>query len=75
VRTALRTQLSPRHVPDFIVAIDAVPRTLNGKKLEVPIKRILMGTTRSEAISSGTLQNPSAVDALLEACSRLQVRS
>ena len=43
LRTALRTELSPRHVPDRIVAVPVVPRTLSGKKLEVPVKRILLG--------------------------------
>ncbi|MET0339823.1 MAG: acetoacetate--CoA ligase [Polyangiales bacterium] len=74
LRGALRTQLSPRHVPDHVLAVAEVPRTLNGKKLEVPIKRILMGTPRDAAIQPGTLQNPGAVDAVLEACERVKTR-
>ena len=43
LRKALRTELSPRHVPDRFVVVDAIPRTLNGKKCEVPVKKILAG--------------------------------
>ena len=64
---ALRSGVSPRHVPDDIVPIPEVPRTLSGKKLEVPIKRILMGAPRERVLNPGTLANPKAVDALLEA--------
>ena len=47
LRQALRTELSPRHVPDRFMSVDAIPRTLNGKKCEVPVKRILAGSTRN----------------------------
>jgi acetoacetyl-CoA synthetase len=62
----LRSALSPRHVPDEIVAVPAIPRTLSGKKLEVPVKRILMGAPPDEAASRGALMNPSALDAFVE---------
>jgi acetoacetyl-CoA synthetase len=62
----LRGGLSPRHVPDEIVAVPAVPRTLSGKKLEVPVKRILTGTPADEAASRGSLANPHALDAFAE---------
>jgi acetoacetyl-CoA synthetase len=61
LRRALRTELSPRHVPDRFVVVDAVPRTLNGKKCEVPIKRILAGVAQDRAVSRGALQNPDAL--------------
>jgi acetoacetyl-CoA synthetase len=67
IQATLRTAVSPRHVPDRIVTIPEVPRTLSGKKLEVPIKRILMGGSREKSINLGTLANPAAVDALLKA--------
>jgi acetoacetyl-CoA synthetase len=51
----LRTELSPRHVPDAIIAVPAVPRTLSGKKLEVPVKRILLGTPTDDAASRDAL--------------------
>jgi acetoacetyl-CoA synthetase len=58
---ALRTELSPRHVPDRIEAAPAIPRTLSGKKLEVPVKRILTGTPADEAASRGSLTDPDAL--------------
>ena len=57
----LRGELSPRHVPDEIVAVPAVPRTLSGKKLEVPVKRILTGTAADVAASRGSLANPDSL--------------
>ncbi|HLU57689.1 MAG TPA: acetoacetate--CoA ligase [Pseudonocardia sp.] len=62
LRRALRTQLSPRHVPDRFVVVDAIPRTLNGKKCEVPVKKILAGTPPERAVSRGALQNPEALE-------------
>jgi acetoacetyl-CoA synthetase len=61
LRAVLRTELSPRHVPDRFVVIDEVPRTLNGKKCEVPVKKILAGTDPSRAVSSGALRNPDSL--------------
>ncbi|MDQ2648242.1 MAG: acetoacetate--CoA ligase [Actinomycetota bacterium] len=61
--TALRTELSPRHVPDEVHAVPAVPRTLSGKKLEVPVKRILLGQAPDAVASSDALADPSALDA------------
>jgi len=58
----LRTHCSPRHVPDEIVAIAEVPRTLSGKALEVPVKRILMGVEVQRAVSRDSLQNPAALE-------------
>jgi acetoacetyl-CoA synthetase len=66
IRTALRTSLSPRHVPDRIVGVPGVPRTLSNKKLEVPIKRILTGTPPEVAASRGSLANPESLDAFVE---------
>jgi acetoacetyl-CoA synthetase len=62
IRAALRTELSPRHVPDMIEAVPAVPRTLSGKKLEVPVKRILDGAPPEVAASAGALVDPGALD-------------
>jgi acetoacetyl-CoA synthetase len=57
----LRTALSPRHVPDGIYQVAAVPRTLSGKKLEVPVKRILTGTPVESAAAKGALANPESL--------------
>lgn len=61
IATTLRRELSPRHVPDRIEAAPAIPRTLSGKKLEVPVKRILTGTPADEAASRGALTDPDAL--------------
>jgi len=60
----VRRDLSPRHVPDRIVAVSAVPRTMNGKKLEVPVKRLLQGAAPETVASRDTLANPAALDEL-----------
>ncbi len=57
----LRTSLSPRHVPDAIYQVEAVPRTLSGKKLEVPVKRILTGVSVDQAAAKGALANPESL--------------
>ena len=59
----LRGALSPRHIPDAIHGVPGIPRTLSGKKLEVPVKRILTGTPTDVAASRGALANPDSLDA------------
>jgi acetoacetyl-CoA synthetase len=59
----LRRSLSPRHVPDAIHEVSGIPRTLSGKKLEVPVKRILTGTPSDVAASRGALANPDSLEA------------
>ena len=62
IAAALRTQLSPRHVPDELHAVAKVPRTLSGKKLEVPVKRILLGQPADAVASKDALADPAALD-------------
>jgi acetoacetyl-CoA synthetase len=62
IRRRIREDCSPRHVPDEIRQISEVPRTLSGKVLEVPVKRILMGTPAEAAASRESLANPEALD-------------
>jgi acetoacetyl-CoA synthetase len=61
----LRADLSPRHVPDRIEAVPAIPRTLTGKKLEAPVKRILRGEPAEGVASRGALAQPEAIDAFV----------
>ncbi|MCI2423493.1 acetoacetate--CoA ligase [Saccharopolyspora sp. K220] len=63
---ALRTELSPRHVPNRFIVVDEVPRTLNGKKLEVPVKKILAGTPPERAVSRDALRNPASLDPFVQ---------
>jgi acetoacetyl-CoA synthetase len=62
----VRETCSPRHVPDEVCRIAEVPRTLSGKALEVPVKRILMGTPPEKAASRDSLANPAALDYFVE---------
>ena len=66
LRQALRTDLSPRHVPDRFVVVDAIPHTLNGKKCEVPVKRILSGVDPDRAVSRDALANPDSLDSFIQ---------
>lgn len=66
IRTALRDQLSPRHVPDAVVEIPIIPRNLTGKKLELPVKRILQGTPPEQVASPEALANPRSLNAIVE---------
>ena len=61
IQARIREDCSPRHVPDAIVAIDEVPRTLSGKVLEVPVKRILMGQPADSVASRDSLANPDSL--------------
>ncbi|HVM26124.1 MAG TPA: acetoacetate--CoA ligase [Mycobacteriales bacterium] len=66
LKKALRSHLSPRHVPDEITQIDAVPRTLNGKKLEVPVKRLLAGVPLEQAVSLGAVADVTTLQPFLD---------
>ncbi len=68
----VRSQCSPRHVPDEVFAIAEVPRTLSGKVLEVPVKRILMGTPAEKAASRDSLANPATLDYFTEMAADLK---
>ncbi len=67
----VRADCSPRHVPDEIHAVAEVPRTISGKILEVPVKRILMGQAPDEVLSRGSLANPDALLPVVEMAARL----
>ncbi|HEY5121469.1 MAG TPA: acetoacetate--CoA ligase, partial [Acidimicrobiales bacterium] len=71
VRAVVRARLSPRHVPDHVVIVDAVPRTLSGKKLEVPVKRILAGAPVSEVVAVSSLANPESLEPFVALTRRL----
>ena len=66
IRRRVREDCSPRHVPSEIVAVAEVPRTLSGKVLELPVKRILQGARAEEVASRDALANPAAIDAFVD---------
>jgi len=61
IRKKIRTDLSPRHVPDEIIQAPSIPMTLNGKKLEVPVKRIMLGGDPEKVLNKDSLSDPSSV--------------
>lgn len=65
IRGELRSRLSPRHVPDRVEFVPSIPRTLSGKKLEVPVKRILLGDDPETALSSSALADPASINAVV----------
>jgi len=70
IATTLREQLSPRHVPDAIIPVTGIPRTLTGKKLEAPVKRILRGESADKVASRDSLADPAALDAFVALAAR-----
>jgi len=69
----LRAELSPRHVPDRILAVPAIPRTLTGKKLEAPVKRILRGEAPEQVASRGSLAQPASLDAFVALATEMEM--
>jgi acetoacetyl-CoA synthetase len=70
IAAELRGALSPRHVPDTLEAVPAIPRTLTAKKLELPVKRILLGTPAAEVASRDALADPRALEAFVAYAAR-----
>ena len=66
IAARLRRDISPRHVPNEMYAVPEVPKTLNGKKMEVPVKRILSGEPADTAVSKDAMANPESLTPFLE---------
>jgi acetoacetyl-CoA synthetase len=66
IKARVREHASPRHVPDEVVAVPAVPHTATGKKLEVPLKRIAQGVPLHKALKLGAVDDPQAVHWFVE---------
>ena len=62
INNAIKSQYSPRHVPDDIIEVNDIPYTLSGKKTEMPVKKILMGRDPARVINRDTLRNPESLD-------------
>jgi acetoacetyl-CoA synthetase len=65
IRLRLRKEYTPRHVPDKIIQVPQIPTTLTGKKLEVPVRKILLGTPLEKAANPSAMANPASLDAFL----------
>jgi len=66
INAAIRSQLSPRHIPDLVQQVERIPRTLSGKKLEVPIKKILEGAALEKALDLDSVSDPDSLTPFLE---------
>ncbi len=75
IRAAIRRDLSPRHVPDEILVVSAVPRTLTGKKMEVPVKRLFLGRPVGEVAAPGAMADPTALEPFLALARERGLRS
>lgn len=72
IKKVIRSELSPHHIPDDIFAIEEIPYTLSGKKMEIPLRRILLGQEVEKAANPGAMRNPTAVDYFLRFRDTLQ---
>jgi acetoacetyl-CoA synthetase len=71
ISQSIRENCSPRHVPNYVYEIEEIPQTLNGKKLEVPVKKILAGEPTEDAVSKDSLSNPDSLDYFEELAGRI----
>ena len=62
----IKSDLSPRYIPNSIFQVSQIPTTLNGKKLEIPIKKILNGSNIEEAVNLGTVKNPDSLSEFIK---------
>ena len=72
IRERIKIELSPRYLPDAIYAVPEIPQTLNGKKLEVPVKRIFQGYELSKSVSREAMSNPDSLNPFLEVAERVR---
>ncbi|MBX3253846.1 MAG: acetoacetate--CoA ligase [Chitinophagaceae bacterium] len=66
IKNALRTAYSPRHVPDEMIKVDDIPYTISGKKMEMPVKKILMGKPVDKSVNKGSVKNPGSLAFFIE---------
>lgn len=66
IASQLRSDYSPRHVPDLILQVPDIPYTISGKKLELPVKKLLMGKALESAVNLGSVRNPAAFDIFIQ---------
>ena len=74
IKESLRRNISPHHVPDEVFAIREVPRTLSGKKLEVPVKKLFMSIPVEKAISTDAMSNPQSIQYFVELADKINLK-
>jgi acetoacetyl-CoA synthetase len=75
IKQRMRQDISPRHVPNEIFAVEQVPRTLSGKKIEVPVRKILMGYPLEQAANLDAMRNPESIQFFVDLAQEIQKRS
>src|SRR5699024_12452980 len=73
IKQHIRENCSPRHAPTHIYAVEDLPQTLNGKKLEIPVKRILMGEAVDQVVNKDSLANPEALEYFIDFAKTLNI--
>lgn len=66
IKSELKTKCSPRHVPDRVLEVDEIPYTLSGKKMEVPVKKLLMGISDPSTMNKDSIRNPAAIESFVK---------
>jgi acetoacetyl-CoA synthetase len=66
IADCLRSRYTPRHVPDKVIQVPDIPKTLTGKKMEVPVRKILMGVSAEKAADRAAMANPAALDFFID---------
>ncbi|MBT8179520.1 MAG: acetoacetate--CoA ligase [Eudoraea sp.] len=74
IKTHIRTLCSPRHVPDRIIQVPQIPYTISGKKMEIPVKKLLMGSPLNDVASPGAMKNPKALEHFLKVKDQLKLQ-
>jgi acetoacetyl-CoA synthetase len=71
IKQKIRQDISPRHIPDEIFAVNEIPYTLSGKKMEIPIRRILLGHPVQKAANPGAMRNPDSLQFFIDLAGKL----
>ncbi len=74
IKNALRSAYSPRHVPDDIIEVNDIPYTISGKKMEMPVKKILMGQPADKAVNKGSVKNPASLDFFIQFATSMKAK-
>jgi acetoacetyl-CoA synthetase len=74
IKKVLRSTYSPRHVPDAMIQVEDIPRTISGKKMETPVKKILMGMPVDAVASKDAMQNPKSLDFFISYAKKLDTK-
>jgi acetoacetyl-CoA synthetase len=73
INTTIRSDYSPRHVPDEIITVPDIPYTISGKKTETPVKKVLMGNDPKKVVNAGALKNPESMEFFIAMAKRHSV--